>query len=120
MVEADIGEDILYRCEKCKKYFRDQGSCPDCAEVLSEKKMVEIGHIFKLGTKYSKAQSALFLDKQGKQQPIIMGCYGMGVSRLLPAIAQTNHDEKGIIWPKGIAPFDLSVVVLDDGLLVRL
>jgi len=79
--------------------------------------MVEIGHVFKLGTKYSLAQNAVFLDNQGKQQPVIMGCYGIGVSRLLPAIVQTNHDQKGIIWPKNIAPFALTLVVLNDSLL---
>jgi len=88
-----------------------------CKKPLAEKKMVEIGHVFKLGTKYTVAQEALFSDKAGKRQPIIMGCYGIGVSRLLPSIAQTNCDEKGIIWPKSVAPFDLSIVVLDDSLL---
>jgi len=117
MVEADIGEDILYYCEECKKYFRDKGDCGLCKKPLAEKKMVEIGHVFKLGTKYTVAQEALFSDKAGKRQPIIMGCYGIGVSRLLPSIAQTNCDEKGIIWPKSVAPFDLSIVVLDDSLL---
>jgi len=117
MVEADIGEDLLYYCEACKKYFRAPGNCTACKGNLAEKKMVEIGHVFKLGTKYSKAQKALILDNTGHQQPIIMGCYGIGVSRILPVVAQTNCDEKGIIWPKTIAPFDLTMVVLDNTLL---
>jgi len=124
MVEADIGEDILYYCpacrqagSDCKKYLRNKGNCAVCGKPMEEKKMVEIGHVFKLGTKYTVAQEALISDNQGKRRPIIMGCYGIGVSRLLPSIAQTNCDEKGIIWPKSVAPFDLTIVVLDDSLL---
>ena len=117
MVEADIGEDILFKCEKCNKYFREDTACQQCLSKLSEKKMVEIGHIFKLGTKYTVAQKALFLDNQGKQQPVIMGCYGIGVSRLLPCIAHVNNNEKGIIWPKRVGPYELDIVVLDDKLI---
>jgi len=117
MVEADIGEDVLHYCSECKKYLRNKENCAVCHKPVEEKKMVEIGHVFKLGTKYTTAQEALISDNQGKRRPIIMGCYGIGVSRLLPAIAETNCDEKGIVWPKSVAPFDLSIVVLDDTLL---
>ena len=117
MVATPIGEDTLFYCQKCKTYFRDQGSCAKCKKPLQSKKMVEIGHIFKLGTKYSLAQEAFFLDKDGKRKPVIMGCYGIGVSRLLPAIVETNYDEKGIIWPKTVSPYDVSLVVLDQDLM---
>jgi prolyl-tRNA synthetase len=119
MVEADIGEDVLYHCALCDDYVRETGACPKCHANLVEKKMVEIGHIFKLGTKYTVAQKAQFLDAQGKQQPIIMGCYGIGVSRLLPAIVQTNHDEKGIIWPKRVGPFEVIIAVLEDKFIIE-
>jgi prolyl-tRNA synthetase len=117
MVPAQIGEDALFFCEECKKYFKEEGSCPQCKKDLKVEKMIEIGHIFKLGTKYSLAQEAYFLDQKGKRIPIIMGCYGIGVSRLLPAIVETNCDEKGIIWPKSVSPFDLVLIVLDKTLL---
>ena len=71
---------------------------------------IEIGHVFKLGTRYSKTLGADVLDENGRQQPVIMGCYGIGVSRLLSAIIEQNCDENGIIWPRSIAPFDVHVV----------
>ncbi len=79
--------------------------------------MAEVGHIFQLGTKYSLAQEAFFLDRDGQRKPFIMGCYGIGVSRLIPAIAEQCSDAKGIAWPCSITPFDVSLVVLDDKLL---
>ncbi|MCM8819706.1 MAG: proline--tRNA ligase [Candidatus Omnitrophica bacterium] len=119
LVQAEIGEDVLFYCNECNGYFREQKTCTKCKKPLEEKHMIELGHIFKLGTKYSLAQQAFFLDKDGKRQPIIMGCYGIGVSRLLSAIVEQNCDEKGIIWPKSIAPFDISLVVLEDSLLTE-
>ena len=74
---------------------------------------IEIGHVFKLGTKYSEALGATFLDETGERKPIIMGCYGIGVNRIIAAIAETSHDEKGIIWPVAIAPFAAVVVPLN-------
>ena len=117
MVPGDIGEDILFYCPSCSKYFKDKGKCPDCGKKLGEKKMIEIGHVFKLGTKYSQIQEALFLDQNGKRLPFVMGCYGIGVSRILSAIAEVNSDQKGLVWPRGVSPFDLSLVVLDSKLL---
>ncbi|MCF7873851.1 MAG: proline--tRNA ligase [Candidatus Omnitrophica bacterium] len=113
MVPAEIGEDILYFCSKCKKYYKKEGKCLSCQSETKPEKMVEIGHIFKLGTKYSKAQEAFVLDKDGKRKPLIMGCYGIGVSRILSAVAETNSDDKGLIWPKTIAPFDVTLLILD-------
>ena len=117
MVPADIGEDILLLCPECKRYFKDLKKCPQCEAKPAEQKMIEIGHIFKLGTKYSLSQEALFLDETGQRKPFVMGCYGIGVSRVFSAIAEVSSDDKGIIWPKGIAPFDVSLVVLDEKLL---
>jgi prolyl-tRNA synthetase len=83
---------------------------PDGQGKLKFTRGIEIGHVFKLGTRYSKTLGADVLDENGRQQPVIMGCYGIGVSRLLSAIIEQNCDENGIIWPRSIAPFDVHVV----------
>jgi len=74
---------------------------------------VELGHVFKLGTKYSAALGANFLDAQGKLNPIVMGCYGIGVSRMISAVIEQNRDENGIIWPKEVAPYKVIILPLD-------
>lgn len=83
---------------------------PDGEGVLKFTRGIEIGHIFKLGTRYSESLGATVLDENGREVPIIMGSYGIGVSRLLSAIVEQNSDENGIIWPRSIAPFDIHVV----------
>lgn len=113
MVSADIGEDLLYFCPKCNSFSKEKGSCKDCKKPLKEKRMIEVGHVFKLGTKYSQAQGAVILNDKGKRVPIIMGCYGIGVSRLIPSIIEQNHDDKGIIWPKNVSPFKAMLLLLD-------
>jgi prolyl-tRNA synthetase len=74
---------------------------------------IEVGHVFKLGTKYSEAMGATFLDENGKEQPVIMGCYGIGVTRTVAAIVEQNHDENGIIWPVSVAPFHIHLIVVN-------
>ncbi|WP_057893775.1 proline--tRNA ligase [Lacticaseibacillus brantae] len=83
---------------------------PDGEGVLKFTKGIEIGHIFKLGTRYTEAMDANFLDENGRSQPVIMGSYGIGVSRLLSAIAEQRLDDNGLVWPKNIAPFDIHVI----------
>jgi prolyl-tRNA synthetase len=90
--------------------------CPKCGEPLSFTRGIEIGHIFKLGTKYSLPMKAMFLDRDGKMKPFIMGCYGIGVSRILAATIEQNHDENGIIFPWQIAPFQIAVTYLKESL----
>ena len=85
--------------------------CACCGGKLSHTKGIEAGHIFQLGTKYSSAMNATFLDSNGKAQPFIMGCYGIGVSRLVAAVIEQNHDEKGCIWTKATAPFMVDVII---------
>lgn len=85
--------------------------CPKCNGELYYTKGIEVGHIFKLGTKYSHAMNAQFLDKDGKTQDLIMGCYGFGVSRILPAILEQKSDELGCVWGKEVKPFDLAIIV---------
>jgi prolyl-tRNA synthetase len=87
-------------------------ACPKCdAGVLDIFKAMEIGHIFKLGTKYSDSMGANVLDANGKEVPIVMGCYGIGVERILSAVIEQNNDSDGIVWPRSIAPFDVVVTV---------
>jgi len=92
---------------------REKDPCPNCKSPLKETTGLEVGHIFLLGTKYSEAMKAYFVDKDGKEKPIIMGCYGIGVSRLMAAAVEQNHDENGIIWPENIAPFKLHILALN-------
>lgn len=82
-------------------------------DVVEGKNALEVGHIFKLGTKYSEAIGAHFLDEDGKSKPIVMGCYGIGVSRMISAILEQNHDKDGIIWPDEVAPFKALIVAVD-------
>ena len=86
---------------------------PDGKGVLEIKRGIEVGHIFQLGTKYSKAMKATILNEQGKEQAMTMGCYGIGVSRIVAAAIEQNHDENGIIWPAAIAPFQIAVVPIN-------
>ena len=87
--------------------------CPQCGGTLQSTRGVEVGHIFKLGTFYSETLGALYLDNAGQQQPIIMGCYGIGVGRLLAAAIEQNHDDQGIIFPTAIAPYQAHLVGLN-------
>ncbi|MEN6343846.1 MAG: proline--tRNA ligase [Armatimonadia bacterium] len=88
--------------------------CPMCGEgYLGTDKGIEIGHVFKLGTKYAEALGAKFLDEDGKEKVAIMGCYGMGVSRAVAALVEVHHDDNGIIWPLSVAPFQVAVLLLD-------
>ncbi|HUW98720.1 MAG TPA: proline--tRNA ligase [Acidiferrobacter sp.] len=84
--------------------------CPQCGAVLERGRGIEVGHIFQLGTKYSAKMSATFLTEAGEAQPFVMGCYGIGVSRVVAAAIEQNHDERGIIWPTPIAPFAVAIV----------
>ncbi|SNR75372.1 proline--tRNA ligase [Desulfurobacterium atlanticum] len=84
--------------------------CPKCGASLIEKRGIEVGHIFKLGTKYSEAMNCVFVDEDGKEKPMVMGCYGIGVTRVMAAAVEQNFDESGIIWPVPIAPFEVEVI----------
>ena len=87
--------------------------CPHCGKPFTFTRGIEVGHVFKLGTKYSKAMNATFLDETQKAQPMIMGCYGIGVGRVVAAAIEQSHDENGIIWPAPLAPFDVALVAID-------
>ncbi|MGH7549552.1 MAG: proline--tRNA ligase [Gemmatimonadota bacterium] len=87
--------------------------CPRCGAPLTESRGIEVGHIFDLGTKYSIAMDATFLDEEGRQQPFLMGCYGLGITRTVAAAIEQGHDEKGIVWPVSIAPYEIEVIPLN-------
>jgi len=84
--------------------------CPKCAGEIKLKNAIELGHTFKLGTKYSDTLNAMFLNANGSQKPVIMGCYGIGVNRILASVIETSHDKDGIIWPVGLSPYEVVVV----------
>jgi prolyl-tRNA synthetase len=84
--------------------------CPMCGNALTIARGVEVGHIFKLGTKYSDSMGATFLDENGEYKPLVMGCYGIGINRTMAAIIEQHHDENGITWPLAIAPYHAIVV----------
>jgi prolyl-tRNA synthetase len=119
MVPVKSGEDLIMFCPGCRfarTYKEDNAGiekCPKCGLLLERANAVEVGHIFQLGIKYTAALGAQFLDAQGKLQPIIMGCYGIGVSRLISTIIEQNHDAAGIIWPQEVSPYLVIVVALD-------
>ena len=87
--------------------------CAKCGQPLKVQRAIEVGHVFKLGTKYSEALHALFLDEGGKQQPCIMGCYGIGVTRTLQAVIEQSHDDNGIVWPLAVAPYSVCITPLN-------
>ncbi len=91
---------------------RDGDPCPHCSAPLRTVRGVEIGNIFQLGTRYTDALGANYLDAQGRAQPVVMGSYGIGVGRLLACIAEEHHDDQGLIWPVTVAPFHVHLVLL--------
>ncbi|HEA46787.1 MAG TPA: proline--tRNA ligase [bacterium] len=88
--------------------------CPKCKIKLIFSRGIEVGHVFKLGTKYSKDLKATFLDEKGRERPLIMGCYGIGLDRIMAANIEQNHDENGIIWPSSIAPYQVLVLIVNN------
>jgi prolyl-tRNA synthetase len=105
--QADIVTDIAVA--------EDGHACPDCGAAMQSSKGVEVGNIFKLGTRYSESMGCTFLDEHGQAQPVIMGSYGIGVGRLLACVAEEYHDEHGLIWPITVAPYQVYIVALRGG-----
>lgn len=109
-INANLGRDFSVTHFADLRTVQEGEISPDGKGRLKFTRGIEIGHIFKLGTRYSKDLDAVVLDENGRQLPIIMGCYGIGVSRLLSAIVEQHSDENGIVWPRSIAPFDVHVI----------
>lgn len=109
-LNANLGRDFSVTRFADLRTVQEGEISPDGKGRLKFTRGIEIGHIFKLGTRYSKDLDAVVLDENGRQLPIIMGCYGIGVSRLLSAIVEQHSDENGIVWPRSIAPFDVHVI----------
>jgi len=86
--------------------------CPRCGSPLSIDRGIEVGQVFQLGTKYSEALDAMYTDELGEQHPMVMGCYGIGISRIVTAVVEEHHDDNGIAWPAALAPYDVHIVVL--------
>ena len=102
---ADIVTDIALA--------RAGDACPRCGTALEARRGMEMGHVFKLGTVYTEKMGATYLDDEGRSHPIVMGCYGIGVGRLLAGVVEANHDDRGIIWPPELTPFDVHLVGLN-------
>jgi len=113
IVNVNVGEDFQVSEWADLKTVRTGDACPKCPGILISAKGIEVGHIFQLGTKYSEAMEATFVDEDGILKPYIMGCYGIGVSRMVAAAIEQNYDETGIIWPISIAPYEVEVIVLN-------
>ena len=112
-VNANPGRDFEYGEFYDVAQVVEGDPCPKCGAPLKVSRGLEVGHIFLLGTRYSEPMQAYFVDKDGKEKPIVMGCYGIGVSRLMSAIVEQSHDENGIIWPINVAPFELEILPLN-------
>ncbi|MEN3185544.1 MAG: proline--tRNA ligase [Atribacterota bacterium] len=115
LILAESGEEKLMVCGSCSYgTTKEEKTCPRCQTDLEEEKGIEVGHIFQLGTKYSEPMKAYFLDKDGKEKPLVMGCYGIGIGRTMAAAIEANHDEKGIRWPVSIAPYEVVVIPVNS------
>ncbi|MEO0129494.1 MAG: YbaK/EbsC family protein, partial [candidate division WOR-3 bacterium] len=108
-INRDVNVKNYYNIRQIKKGDR----CVKCGEELQIKSTLELGHIFKLGTKYSASMGAYFLDPEGKEKPIVMGSYGIGLERIMACAVEQKGDEKGIIWPMSITPFDIYLLILN-------
>ncbi|PIR41890.1 MAG: hypothetical protein COV30_01720 [Candidatus Yanofskybacteria bacterium CG10_big_fil_rev_8_21_14_0_10_37_15] len=134
-VLSDVGEDTVFICQNCDyasnaEVAEKNGICPKCFskdlgqtdstdspqvdKKMKEEKSIEVGNIFKLGSKFSTAFELNYIDEKGQSQPVMMASYGIGPSRLMATVVETNNDFNGIIWPESIAPYKAHLIVLDD------
>lgn len=116
-VIAAVGEDTIYYCKACKKATNKEviekykNVCAYCgSDKLEEKRAIEVGNIFQLGTKFSEPLGLMFVDEKGNERPVWMGSYGIGTGRAMATVVEVHHDDKGIIWPPSIAPFTVYLI----------
>lgn len=121
-----FGEDEIYLCQKCRIAVnkeiieKEKYRCPNCQKKnLEIKKAIEVGNIFKLKERFSRAFNLSFRDKDGKEKLVLMGCYGIGLSRLMGTIVEIYHDGKGIIWPKEITPFKFHLIKIENNQKIK-
>ena len=120
-VVASVGEDTIYVCNKCNAGFNKEifkgkhgDQCPKCKGILEERRAIEVGNIFPFDTYYSEKMGVYFTDKAGAKKPVWFGSYGIGITRVLGAIVEIFHDEKGIIWPKQVSPFAVHLIQIEN------
>lgn len=113
LLNVNFGRDLPLPEFGDFKLAKEAEGCPRCGGKLQAARGIEVGHIFKLGTKYSKAMNLCYLDAKGQSQQVVMGCYGIGVSRMAAAFVEQNHDDKGILWSAQIAPYQVHLVALN-------
>ena len=117
-VPAEVGEDMIFMCGKCcyaeNREIHENDKCPKCGNKLEEKTAVEVGNIFKLGTKFSSALGLNYTDENGNNKPVIMASYGIGPGRVMATIVEVSSDGFGIIWPESVAPYKVHLIVLDE------
>lgn len=121
-VVAEEGEDTIFVCGKCDyaenkeiSKLKNGGECEKCGGKIKEEKAIEVGNIFPLGTKYSKAFDLKFRDEKGDEKEVVMGSYGIGLGRVMATVSEVYNDKKGIIWPESLAPFQVYLVGLEGG-----
>ncbi len=117
---TSAGEDQIFVCDKCRvavnqEIIKEQPACPKCGQAnLKEEKAIEVGNIFKLGTRFSEPFGVKYKDQSGQEQLAVMGCYGLGPSRVLGTIVELFHDDRGITWPESVAPFKVHLLSLNE------
>lgn len=113
LVNVNLNRDFETKEFGDFRVISESDGCPSCGKGIKIKQAIEIGHTFKLGTKYSESLGAKFLNSDGKELPIVMGCYGIGVNRILATLIETSNDKDGIIWPLSIAPYEILILALN-------
>lgn len=121
-VLSPAGEDVIFYCPECGyaqnreiATLEENSPCPKCEQgKIKTGKSIEVGNIFRLGTKYSEAAGLYYADKNGVKKPVVMGCYGVGPGRVMATIVETHHDGRGIIWPEAVAPFRAHLLLLGN------
>ena len=121
-VVTPYGEDIIFACSHAECRYaqnreitelKEGGKCPQCKKgKIEEQKAIEVGNIFKLGSRFSEPFALTYADEKGKKQPVVMGCYGLGPSRVMGAVVEVHHDDKGILWPEAISPFAVHLLTI--------
>ncbi len=125
-VLCETGEDTIFYCDKCDFAHNQEiaevkagDKCPDCDGKIVEAKAIEVGNIFKLGSRFTEPFDFDYVDEKDQRHAVLMGCYGLGISRAMGAIVEVHHDDKGIIWPENVAPAQYHLIALGDDAKVK-